>query len=287
MLLGHSGITKWKWLEISIIAFHMPLFFFLSGLTSSVRDIKKEFLNGLRYILVSYFIFYGITYIWWFVVVFLRQKNDLVNFLIDGLAKPLLGCVIGTSQKAQWSVHTGTGLWFLPALFWTKMIASFAYTVKKEKTFIVEIPVIAGCVAFSYLLYVTKSFTPFWIGNGCMAYPFYIAGKYSKKHLKNNDGNFFLKLGIFILCIFVFIFSLPKTEGISIAYIWFSFTRKSYNFSVVLWAYIGALAAVYCTVQLCRFVQKAPVFLLFLAQNTITILAFNGILITLFAMIWA
>jgi len=101
-----------------IYAFHMPLFFFLSGL---LFDYKKysfslTFKKSVRGILIPYLLFALLSYSIW-----LFQNNAFLNFDFSAFLYHLSGIIYGNSS----SIFFNIVLWFLPCLFITKIIFAF------------------------------------------------------------------------------------------------------------------------------------------------------------------
>ena len=100
-----------------IFSFHMPLFFFLSGLFINERSEAKAFVkkNFIR-LIIPFFIF-GI--LGWFIELI---KDLTLNRSIENLNDSLMGFFWMDASQLH---HYGFVLWFLPALFWTRLIIYF------------------------------------------------------------------------------------------------------------------------------------------------------------------
>ena len=104
--------------SVYIFGFHMPLFFFLSGLVFNyekytLKTFLKSRINGL---IIPYVFFYLITYLYWLVI----ERN--VRPLGMSWWQPLIGLLKGTGH---YTAHNGI-LWFLPCLF---MVETFFYLI--------------------------------------------------------------------------------------------------------------------------------------------------------------
>ena len=129
MVMGHTISNKiaLQW----IYSFHMPLFFFLSGVFHSQGKNYKEFLEKkVKTLLVPYFFFSIILFLFFLIVSknigFSAEENLSVKENFIGIF--LANDVIGLSQMS-W----GGQLWFLPALFLAENIYYF-FCKFKEKT---------------------------------------------------------------------------------------------------------------------------------------------------------
>lgn len=100
--------------SVYIFGFHMPLFFFLSGVVFNyekytVKSFIKSRFNGL---IIPYVFFYLITYVYWLFI----ERN--VRPLDMTWWQPLIGLFQGTGH---YTAHNGI-LWFLPCLFVVELI---------------------------------------------------------------------------------------------------------------------------------------------------------------------
>lgn len=95
-----------------VYAFHMPLFFFLSGYVFNEKKYtSKEFLKSrINGILIPYFFFYLLTWMYWLVVERNFRSVDLEWW------QPLLGLLYSSPQWNGFMSHNAV-LWFLPCLF--------------------------------------------------------------------------------------------------------------------------------------------------------------------------
>lgn len=138
--------------KVFLYMFHMPLFFILSGFC--YKHHRVTFLDFIKSqaksIVVPYF-FWGImTYIVW--VVILRNYGEDASFGVAPL-KPLFGMFYGVGND-MWLQHN-IPLWFLPCLFFTKIVFNLIMRLKKSKAQIVAccaFPVV-GVLAKNILLF--------------------------------------------------------------------------------------------------------------------------------------
>ncbi|OUP21234.1 hypothetical protein B5F32_05365 [Parabacteroides distasonis] len=136
VVLGHALRNDISY--IYIYSFHMPLFFFLSGLV--LNRSKYTFKNFLKSrfatLILPYIFFYLLTYIYWLLIENHFRSFDMAWY------KPLLGMVYG-AQYSGLMDHNGI-LWFLPCLFVVEMSFFAVSTLKKiELQVVVVILVLA------------------------------------------------------------------------------------------------------------------------------------------------
>ncbi|MBO4843792.1 MAG: acyltransferase family protein [Bacteroidales bacterium] len=145
--------------RLYLYAFHMPLFFIISGVFHRYYG-KIDWGRYIKRILwpIAIFIFLSIA----------------TNSLFYG--KPFFG------QIRDFIVLTATGrykgiLWFLFALFWCHVFGDCILGLKNK-----VVPVIIWAVLL-FLPVVLDKRLPFELSNGLMAFPFYMAGFYGRDFL--------------------------------------------------------------------------------------------------------
>ncbi len=119
VVLGHT--YRGNGLNIFIYSFHMPLFFFISGLLYNQKKYATTFFflkNKIRTLLLPYASFYILSYFYWlFVEKTLRQGTD-VYFTV-----PIIGFFYGTDFALY--MYPNGALWFLTCLFTTELLLFF------------------------------------------------------------------------------------------------------------------------------------------------------------------
>ena len=152
--------------RLYIYAFHMPLFFIISGFLHSPRTTNKELLKYIRtlFIPILFFILYGV------VVSLVFFHNNIINLttkLIESIS--LHGAVPGN----------GT-VWFLFALLNVKLIMFFYLKVLEKRTIYIKL-LFAFIIFFGIRMLLRTSINPFFIKQSLMACPFYFFGYYARK----------------------------------------------------------------------------------------------------------
>lgn len=133
VILAHTPL--WTPAQNFIYAFHMPLFFFLSGLLFTFDrhpDFRNFVSHRFRQLMVPYFFFSIVTYLFW---LFIGRKfgND-ANIDIP-LYQPILGIFYGVGTP-DWMIHC-IPLWFFPCLFLIELLYHLAFKhVKKRAIFV-------------------------------------------------------------------------------------------------------------------------------------------------------
>jgi acyltransferase len=107
-----------------IYAFHMPLFFFISGLVFSptgAMPLKSIIIKYIKQLIIPYYLFALLTY------VFALVSQTAGDVTLGGIAYQLYGIIYGNGNNGMLGYNVV--LWFLPCLFITKF--SFALITRK------------------------------------------------------------------------------------------------------------------------------------------------------------
>lgn len=163
VILGHTLLTNNSWLII--YSFHMPLFFFLSGLVCNEKKYTWETFLKSRFnsLVIPYVFFYIVTWLYWLLVEKRFRPVDL-NWW-----QPLVGMVYG----AQWNglMEHNVILWFLPCLFVTEVLFFLISRIEKRRGQFVVV-ILLACCGFCFktnfpwgfnIAFVALQF--FWVGN--------------------------------------------------------------------------------------------------------------------------
>jgi len=126
--LGHFGKNAGQ-LYPFVFSFHVPLFFFISGIFASSPESGREFIKivskAFKSIVIPYFIFCVISLLF-YTIRFQWDASTLFNNTIGAL-KGIRGSVFAES------------LWFLPCLFVVITYHAALYRLLKSKTYIMFI----------------------------------------------------------------------------------------------------------------------------------------------------
>ncbi len=117
-------------LRAFLFAFHMPLFFYLSGVVfkpsrqAPLTFVKKK----ARGLLLPYFIFSAITYVTWFVL--FRHLPFTPGENVDPI-HPFTGIFLSTPENYQLTYNPA--IWFLTCLFLVELLFFFYYRLSRGK----------------------------------------------------------------------------------------------------------------------------------------------------------
>lgn len=127
VIIGHVHVVYPSWLKVEIYSFHMPLFFFLSGMVFSVskyNSFLKFFRKKVRTIVVPLITFsiiaWSINYLYYYII--------LKNIEVDSLGTYILKLLIESHGDARFR----STFWFLPAIFTSQIVLYFIVKYVKE-----------------------------------------------------------------------------------------------------------------------------------------------------------
>jgi len=199
VVFGH--ITHIPCLREYIWNFHMPLFFFVSGVLFNEKDnfsihIKKRF----KSIIVPYVLFFFITYAYWIILERHTRGSEYPPI------HQLLGLLYGTYEGNH--LYFNGALWFLPCLFCTDLLF---YTTNKlsHNSIVYQIGFLClGYALGSFCQQNGYTFFPFGLHTALVALTFYGIGFFSKSIIRKAPPKISLdhRLGIcFLLCSLVYV----------------------------------------------------------------------------------
>jgi fucose 4-O-acetylase-like acetyltransferase len=238
-----------------IYSFHMPLFFFLSGLVfkSENLDLKSFFLKKARSLLFPYICFAIITYLFWFTVerhLPFNSGGDVDPFT------PFMGIFLSVEDNHMMSYNPA--VWFLTALFLVEM-AFFLYTKIAKGKLIPLFAAICGAVGYGCSLLLEGSL-PWNADVVFTAIVFYALG-----YLLKNKLTWHKPYKAFITCAILFL----VTAYIQSHNIRIDMRANEYGNALIFYlaSVFGIAATIYLSHKL-----KHIAFLTYLGRNSIVIL---------------
>lgn len=246
--------------RLYLYAFHMPLFFLISGFLHSQRTSNDEVKKYLRTLLVPilFFIIIGA------IVKSLVNEQNIVILLY----RTLKGCIL------HGKVHANYVVWFLFALLGTKLLMFEYLKLKEERR---KLYLIVGCLflfGIIVLCYITK-INLFFLKHTFMAFPFYFLGFCSRKYYDNHSyivlSNIHIIVGVLIFAVLCFL--LTTVNG-RVSMFSTSFGHAVFPFNVLLFYINGVIGSI--MILLISFLFKTENKIISLtAGSLITILGFQ------------
>lgn len=191
--LGHttSNEVVLKWLY----SFHMPLFFFLSGIFHSKSENYFEFFKKkIKSLLVPY-LFFATTLFLFFLLISKKIGFSAGENL--SVKANFIGIFIGIDIKGISQVSWGGQLWFLLALF---LVVNIMYFIKKLN---LKAQILVNILIILFEIYLNKKIffrLPWCFSSALMGVNFYWFGNYFRNDILNrkNIPNLIL-LGLLII----------------------------------------------------------------------------------------
>lgn len=204
VVLGHS--TRIGWLHSYIWSFHMPLFFFISGILFKPEKYPNflPFVKSrLRSIMLPYAFFYLICFGYWALVERYMRGSDV------SVLNQFLGLFYGT-HDSNYNVFNGP-LWFLPALFSMEMLY---WLVAKLKTWWMILGMMLGINIFGMVYSEELAWLPWGLCHAMVGGIFLCMGNLSSKFVVtlNSANKILLVLGSIGLTALTFIL-LPYSKA--------------------------------------------------------------------------
>lgn len=192
MIMGHIGIGMEKpdaYFSVWYHAFHMPLFYVISGYFFSGRKMKTEkfIVKKAKQLLIPYF-FWGMFHI-------------VYNFIECGSIEMFRSSIIESlivRPTGEGILYAGA-LWFLPTLFWINAIYMIMNRMIKNKVFLYVAAVVIGVCGMEATTH--GIFCPLALDSALVGVPFMAVGDFMKEQ---KDSRFVkeilhMKWSVFVL----------------------------------------------------------------------------------------
>ena len=261
VIMGH--ISQNALLSRFIYTFHMPLFFFASGISlfftlQKQDNFKKFFSKKFFSIIVPYIIFSIIFLAYWIVL----EKHFREPSSTSALSVFLNIFV----SKADIQLYpTNAVLWFLPCLFSSLIISYFLIKLFKKKYVLVSVIIFA----IGFILSNSKIYMPFALETAMIAQLFVILG-YAFKSIKVSNENVlnnkFLNYIIFPLLL-VLLLIIIKLNG--------TVNMLSHIYNNPVYFVIGALSGIGIVFTLANFINykiKFAKYLIYLGKSSFVLM---------------
>ncbi len=230
--------------RLYIYAFHMPLFFFVSGILHKQRSLKVGFEKYTKTLLIP-FLYFTIVYICanslWRTIV--SESNDFflyrfASYVYVSIKHLFLGLILDKQIPNE-------PVWFLLSLFYCHLALDLM--LKKRNLFL-----IVYLSVFVLALYIGK--LPFFIDAGLMAFPFFALGYYVKDIIKL-FSNISVYRSVFLSIILFFCSLLISNYNGKISMFSFVFGVQEKFLSVLLF-YVNALIGIIGVLFIANALQK-------------------------------
>lgn len=254
VVFGH--ISHIGWTRTYIWGFHIPIFFFISGMLfneNKYNSITNFIKSKFRTLIIPYGIFYLTTFTYWLVIERHTRGGGVTP------ASQLIGLFYGT-YNLKYMMFNGA-LWFIPCLFSTELLYYFIAKIKNNTKIFITIILI---YIIGFLLRKYTYIAPFGIGAAMIGIIFYGIGHITKNKIKTSyNSKIPIAISIFI-CGMLQIVLYPFT-GADLATL---YLKNAYLYVPI------ALIGIFLYWQLSILIKKNRV-IEFLGVNSLVIFAFQ------------
>lgn len=255
MIVGHQHISDQAYTYIN--SFHMPLFFFISGMF--FRKDKSFFQNlesAIRGLLIPYLFFsiIGLTICW--NAPYVHPELYFNMTWINIFRSAFNGIFIGAAQITPTSFLPISPLWFLLALFDIRVFCSAVSSIVKNVYLWAAI-----CIIVSITMYYLLTTNVYSLRSGMMATLFYVTGFLIRK-IDFAIIKFKLIILVLLLTYFIFVIPLNGRCGSVIG---------NYGKWMVIY-YINALVGILMVLILSTYLTYKKSYLQVIGNNTLVIL---------------
>lgn len=294
VILAHVPVKEFYGFSIIrwIYIFHMPLFFFLAGLTHKKAEFAATAKKSFIQLVIPYIVLYTITCILWILKSYWLhpEKFQTAANTFKIIREDFLGMIFVTGLNTKYSVHENPPLWFLICLFWCKLIHSIFYKNDNENNpksnaaaiavfftlaFIIKksnIPSFTPVIVDDDVCKIADRFIPLSIGSITLAYPFFYAGTLLKdRFFKDSSECKRIPLAAKTLIFFLLtsLFYCINRETININY-------NQYGSDLFLF-FAGGMCGIMFIKKLSELICSLIKTNGFYGANSLSILAFHGI----------
>lgn len=157
-------------------AFHMPLFFFLSGVVfkDSFKSYWRLTSKSFKAIMIPYFLFAALTYLFWFI------KEPSTHNTLQDLYTQIYGIFYGNGNNGY--LYFNVALWFLPCLFVTKLTFAALTRVSTKVKILIPLLILFSLIGYILSTYYASVKLPFGIETAASAIVFFGCGYLVNKH---------------------------------------------------------------------------------------------------------
>lgn len=210
VLLHHSGFPLGKY----ILAFHMPLFFIISGYIYQNNKPKESFFMYVKRrfvrLMIPYFCFEIINLVIWIILCYIRHES--VN-IIDAFIS-IITCI----NTSEYSGLYGR-LWFLPCMFMSSIMFKTIIDLHKSKFSLIASLLLTLLLSW-ISTHILKFRLPFTIDTAFMALFFMLSGFVLGKFIEYclQTGHLIIDI-ILSFCCLVFLYIAVVNNGQMLMYI--------------------------------------------------------------------
>ncbi len=261
VVYGHAlspGIIRYL-----IYAFHMPLFFFLSGLVFRYKPDEswQSFIGkNARNILLPYLIFAILSLLLWYVT----RRPELPAVLLQ------FGSIFYGNGNNNLLAFNNL-LWFLPCLFLTRVLFFAVTRYSSDIKYLLVVMGLFACLGYCYSLFFSEIKLPFGLETALTAIVFF-GGGYLMTTIPENIMTMIKKHAVFFLITALIIFVVGAM--VNIAFYELQVDLRQDRLNNVVYFYLGAWGGIISTVLLSMIIKKNRL-LEYLGKQSLVIFAWH------------
>lgn len=200
VIMGHLGVEN---INYVVYAYHLSLFFILSGYTMKQTVVNKDYLNKrFKSLMLPYFVTCICVMIMDIFNCFFLWHNISNENITNVIAKDIIRSFWASGSVTNFgNVEIGTrigAIWFLPALFFSSVFVQVVINYIKDKR--IQYGIVATC-ALAGMISARFIWLPFSIQSALMAMPYVLLGY----EIKQNNLLEKLNLRVAIFCFLIFL----------------------------------------------------------------------------------
>lgn len=258
MIMGHIGFGEHfdQWIH----AFHMPMFFIISGFLYKKKDMKQTLVSRFKGLLIPY-LFFAVFHL---VIMCFVDIRDGVE-----LQSSVPGYLFALFFKNHEFVPICGAIWFLTALFALDVSYSFIDCLGNEY---LKPVVVAVLTSFGFVLSACGIILPFSVNAALVGVGLYFIGNKLRTLYDNNKWQSSLWLGVAGVIVCIFTIFLNRSVNV----------RMSIYGNVILF-YFNALLMTFSLFNIATRLVKRESLLIkelsFIGKNSIVYLGFNQLVL--------
>lgn len=270
VVVGHSPGLE-PFIKHVIYSFHMPLFFFISGLLLTEAKLAlpySAYFSVLwKGLVLPYLFFFVVSYLYWLPTH--DMAESAVKFVGMSWQEPLMGVLVGNGD----ALFVNVVLWFFTCLFTTSLI----FFVARKYFSAAFLLVALNCLGFVFALLYDQSWPrlPWGLDNAVVAIAFYSAGHFFRGYQKATSARVSRTgariLAFLMLAVVAFVANLNGSVDLNTLHF------GNYRSLYFIGAYLGIFALFYFSIGL-----PATRVFRWLSQNTIIIFPIHLLMFSVF-----
>lgn len=243
VVVGHSpGLNPF--IKNVIYSFHMPLFFFISGLLLSEQKLSMTYRENLsslwRGLVIPYLFFFLVSYLYWLPTHELAAsaaKHEGIRWW-----EPLMGVVVGNGD----ALFVNVVLWFFTCLFTTSLIFFWARKYFSATSLLVAFN-LTGLV-FTLIHDPSWPRLPWGLDNAVVALAFYSTGHFFRRYqnaiLEKTPKSMAMILALFMVAGVAYVAGINGEVDLN------TLLFGSHRYLFFINAYLGVFALFYFSISL-------------------------------------